>query len=417
MKKLFTTFIVLLLLYCGLRFMFSFFHKGDDSAYEIEKKGITLAIEEESHFRLNDNDDNYQYKVHGKNHIFHFQIFYNFNKSNRVIEDIAYFQNDDLECILPIFKDNIILSDIMCYRGNQFTYYYNLKGVSKELDQFANSISNYKVSNFIPSNEVTDIEHLNVYKENLIKNHYIEVTNYTGIYNVSSNFNSVVYKISLYNQDIYNQKIGIFTGQYYLSADYNQSFEFNKFNVVDFVNLDTYTITSNTAISLDSYIQGIVDGKIYLYDKDNQKQYEINIAKKTVTLIGTTEIKYYHNQEWTTMTIGQANDELLFDVETSYSDDTYVRIDKVGNDYGYYYLYLKTDHGYDVYRKDIKDEENFMYLYSTKEIDNIFYIQNYVYFITENTAKVYHDSFGVRPLVKYNEMEFNKNLHFHIYAR
>ena len=70
-----------------------------------------------------------------------------------------------------------------------------------------------------------------------------------------------------------------------------------------------------------------------------------------------------------------------------------------------------------MYRKDIKDEENFMYLYSTKEIDNIFYIQNYVYFITENTAKVYHDSFGVRPLVKYNEMEFNKNLHFHIYAR
>lgn len=417
MKKLFTTLIVLLIIYFGLQFLFSFFHKGEDSAYEIEKKGVTLKIDEQSHFRLNNQEDNYQYKIEGKNHTFHFQIFHNFNKVSRAIEDIAYYQSGDLECILPIYRDKTILSDIMCYSGDVFTYYYNLKGNNKELDQFANSIAGYKPSTFVPSNNITKIEGIDVYKENLIKSHYIEVTNYLGIYNVSADFNSSVYNISLYNKDIYNQKIGVFVDQYYLSADYNQSYEFHKFNVIDFVNLNTYTITSDIAISLDSYIQGVVDGKVYLYDKDNQKQYEINISKKTVTLMDSNEIKYYHNQEWTTMTLGQANSELTFDVEKPYSDSRYARIDKIGGEYGYYYLYLKTDHGYDVYRKDVQDEESIMYLYSIEEIENIFYIKDYVYFIANNVVKVYHDSFGIKPLVKYNEMEFNKNLNFYIYAR
>lgn len=418
MKKLATTLVILICIYGGLRFVFSLFHKGDDSAYEIEKKSVTLKIDEQSHFRLSDNEDHYQYKIQGKNHTFHFQVFHNFNKMSRVIEDIAYFQKEDLECILPIFKDGMLLTDIMCYQKERFTYYYNLKQTNQELDQFAASIAGYKVSNFIPSNDITEIEHLGVYKDNLIKNHYIEVTNYLGIYNVSSNFNSAVYNITPFTKDVYNQKVGVFVDKYYLVADYNQSFEFHKFNVIDFVNLETFTITSNEAISLDSYIQGVVDGKVYVFDKDNQKQYEVNIAKKTVTLVGTQEIKYYHNHEWTTMTLSQANSELKFDTqEPNYEDSQYARIDKVGNEYGYYYLYLKTDQGYEVYRKNMHDENSLIYLYSTNSIDNIFYVQNYVYFITDNTAKVYHDSFGVRPLVKYNEMEFNKNLHFHIYAR
>lgn len=417
MKKLFTTLIVLLLVYFGLQFVFHLFHKGEDSAYEIEKKGITLKIDEQSHFRLTNQEDNYQYKIEAKNHIFHFQIFHSFNKMSRAIEDIAYYQNDNLECILPIFHDKTILSDMMCYDGDRFTYYYNLKGTNQELDQFANSIAGYKPLNYVPSDIVTKIEGIDVYKDNLIKNHYIEVTNYLGIYNVSADFNSSVYNISLYNKDIYNQKIGVFVDQYYLSADYNQSFEFHKFNVIDFVNLNTYTITSDQAISLDSYIQGTVDGKIYLYDKDHQKQYEINISKKTVTPIEGNEIKYYHNSEWTTMTLGEANSELLFDTDTSSSDSKYARIDKVGGEYGYYYLYLKTSTGYEVYRQDIHDGQSIIYLYSIEEIENIFYINDYVYFMNNNVVRVYHDSFGVKPLIKYNEMEFNKNLHFYIYAR
>ncbi|MEG2311705.1 MAG: hypothetical protein RSB72_03310, partial [Bacilli bacterium] len=74
------------------------------------------------------------------------------------------------------------------------TYYYNIKGQNKELDAFVNNIKEYDVTNFTPNKDLETIEKINIYRNNLIKDHYIGITNYRGIYNISNNFNSVVYK-------------------------------------------------------------------------------------------------------------------------------------------------------------------------------------------------------------------------------
>ena len=98
-------------------------------------------------------------------------------------------------------------------------------------------------------------------------------------------------------------------------------------------------------------------------------------------------------------------------------DNDYKRIDKVGDEVGYYYLYKKNNNTYDVYRKSIQDDNTLMYLFSTKTIDSIHYINNYVYFINNNLLQVYADEFGVKNLIEYKELQFNKNLTFNVYSK
>lgn len=413
MKKLFMMLVVLFIIYLGIQFLFTYFSHGHDDYYELQDGNVIFSINEKSTFKQNIH--NYLYKIKVEDREFDFQIDYDFDKLPKVIKEIKYYKDNNYECLLPIFKNNIILVDMMCYNGKTLTYYYNLKGKNNNLDQFVESITTYNKTQFVDSAIYQTIEQIDVYKDNLIKNHYIGLTNYKGIYDISSNFNSIVYRMTLYENDIYNQKIGSFVDGYYISADYNEQYEFNKINVIDLIRLDVGNIISNTKISLDGYIQGLVDTNVYLYDKDNKVQYEINPAKKTIVKY-SNEIKYYKDNNWSNMSVSDANAELKFSNSVDYKDDEYVRIDKVGSDVGYYYLYKQNGSNYDVYRISIQNKDGLIYLFSTKNVDNIYYISNYVYFVDGNKIKVFNDQFGVRNVVSYSELEFNKTINFAVFS-
>ncbi len=414
MRRLFFMLIVLFLLYLGIQFAFYWFSGGQDNVYEIIEEGTVFEINEKSNFNLEVNNYMYNVIIHETN--FSFQVFQNYNKSSKVLEQIRYYKDDNYECILPIFKDNLILIDMICKNNNEYNYYYNIKGDNDNLDKFVDEIVEYDVNQFTDNAETEVREGLDVYIENLIKNHYIGLNNYKGIYIVSNNFNSSVYNISLFEKDVYNQELGQFVDKYYVVPDYNENHEFHEINVVDLVSLDSFKITSDNAISFDSYIQGVVDNKVYLYDKDNIIQYEIDPNNKSLVQLSSKEIKYYDGQ-WSTMTIAEANSEKKFVTNVvDYIDEQYERIDKVGNEAGYYYLYKKNAKKYDVYRINIQDKSGLIYLFTTQSIENISYIDDYVYFINDNKVKVYNDRIGIKNLIEYEELEFNENINFHVYA-
>lgn len=416
MKKLFFMLITLFVIYLGIQFGFNFFRKGDNNTYIIEEGNMSFEILESSNFT--DKNNNYTYTINAEDSTFKFQINKDFNKDSQVITKIKYYKDNVNECILPIFRDNTVVIDMICYDNNQLTYYYNIKGKNKNLDEYILTIEEYNIYNFADNVQTEKIEGLGIYRENLIKNHYLGINNYKGIFDISSNFNSVVYDITLFGKDVYNQKVATIVDNYYIAADYNQKLEFNKFNVVDLVRLDTYTISSDTPISLDSYIQGVVDGKVYLYDKDNKTQYEINVSKKSIVAYSGNSLKYYKDGVWTTMTLAEANEGLMFTYDTNQLvDELYDRIDKVGQEVGYYYLYKKNGNKYDVYGMNIQDKESNIYLFNTETIDNIYYIDNYIYFVNNNKVQVFSHEFGVKNLVQYNELQFNKNLNIFVYSK
>lgn len=414
MRRLFFMLVVLFLLYLGIQFAFYWFSGGQDNVYEIMEEGATFEVNEKSNFNLAVNS--YSYDVSLGETTFSFQIFHNYNKVSKVLEKIRYYKDNNYECILPIFRDNIIFLDMICKSGDDYNYYFNIKGDNTNLDEFVSAIEEYNINQFTDSNETYEIEDINVYRDNLVENHYIGFNNYRGVYIVSGNFNTRVYNISLFDKDIYKQELGQFVDQYYVVPDYNEQHEFNVINIVNIVTLDTTTISFDRAISFDSYIQGVVDNKIYLYDKDNSIQYEIDPAKESIVQLSSQEIRYY-NGEWTTMTVAEANDEKKFITETvDYTDEQYDRIDKVGGEVGYYYLYKKNGNKYDAYRMSSQNNSGLIYLFSTEDLNYIRYVNNSVYFIDGNQVKVYNDQIGIRRLLEYDELEFNRNFNFNVFA-
>lgn len=414
MRRLFFMLIVLFLLYLGIQFAFYWFSGGQDNVYEITEEGAVFEVNEKSNFNLAVNSYTYNVKIDETN--FSFQIFQNYNKASKVLEKIRYYKDDNYECILPIFKDNAIFLDMICKNNDEYNYYFNLKGENDNLDKFVSDIEEYDPNQFVDDGDIQRIEGIDVYPTKLIDNHYIGINNYQGVYIVSEEFNTKVYNISLFNNDIYKQELGQFVDRYYVVPDYNKQHEFNELNIVDLVSLDTTKIASDRAISFDSYIQGVVDNKIYLYDKDNSLQYEIDPKNESIVQLSSNEIRYYDGQ-WSTMTVAEANSEKKFITEiVDYTDEQYDKIDKVGDEVGYYYLYKKNGNKYDVYRMNSQDNSGLIYLFSTKNINYIRYVGDYVYFIDEDQIKVYNDKIGVRVLVKYSELGFNEDFNFTVFA-
>lgn len=406
MKKLFFMLLILFLLYLGIQFAFYWFSDGQENEYKIKKDNNTFEVKEISDF----DNNNYLYEIKIKETLFSFQIFNDYSKSSKVLTDIYYYNEDGYECILPIFKDEKIFTDIMCMNNGSLIYYHNLK--NDKIDTFATSIPLYNKNNFIDNCESETKEGIKIYKNNLIDKHYIGLTNYKGFYNVSKEFNSLVYNISLFSKDVYNQKLGSFIDNYYVVADYNEKNSFNKINVINLVTLKSSTIVSDKAISLDSYIQGIVDHKLYLYDKDNNIQYEIDPKEERIIRL-SSEIKYYDGK-WSTMSVKDAKDEKKFiTTKVDYEDSNYAKIDQTDN---YYYLYKKNGNKYDCYRINKQNQSGLIYLFSTDSLELINYVDNYVYFIEDNVINVFNDAIGIKKIIDYKEIEFNKNIKFNVYA-
>lgn len=416
MKRLFMLLIVLFLLYLGIQVAINLFSKGAINEYEIKNGDKTFQIKEVSTF--DKNLSNYYFEIKVDDNKFKFQVYNDFGKKKSVIDTIEYFKDDIYECILPKFKNNILLTDIMCMNNGVIYYYNSIRGKDYKLDEFVSNIKVYDISKYEDNSGKTFLSNLDIYKDNLIENHYIGLTNYKGIYNVSKNFNSIVYNISLFDRDVYNQKLGVFVDKYFVTADYNKDYSFNEIQVIDLTTLKTDKIYSDNAINLDGYIQGVVDKKVYLFDKDEQCQYEINVENKNVIRNNKDNLVYYNNGSFTKMSLKDANNELKFSYnEIDYHNNIYERIDRVGNKVGYYYLYENTGNGYNVYRINIQDNDGLTYLFTTSTIDRVSYVDNYVYFINNSMIQVYNDAFGVKNILNNNELEFNKNIIFNVYSK
>jgi hypothetical protein len=171
----------------------------------------------------------------------------------------------------------------------------------------------------------------------------------------------------------------------------------------------------------DSYIQGIVDDTLYLFDRYNKKQYEIRINPFAIVEVGSTvnNIKYYDLGTWSRVPVTEAlTKTLLFNMYKTEEIEGYARVDKVGNELsGYYYLYKKIGNGYQVYRSSVQNKDKISHIFNISKIGDIVYIDDYVYFNDGKEVKYYHDKYGVKTLFYNSELDFNTALYFNVYKK
>lgn len=419
MKKIVGLLVIFFTIYFCIQIGFKFLDKGHELEYTVNNDN-KFDIKEVFTQNARNEKNNYYFEIKVNDSKFSFQTFEGLSKKSKVIKDIKYFKNTNYECILPIFVNDKFVTDIICKKGNSYYYYNSLKNSDPELDNFAsqfNYLDNYNDNNTV----LKDNGNLFIY-DNINKSHYVVLENYKGIYDI--NDRSSYKKIDLFSNETYKKEISALVRKYYITADYSKQYDFHEFKVVNLENYSTFKIISNNEISLNSYVQGVIGNSVYIFDKSNKIQYEVNVKTKKVIQLGNESIgiKYYENGKFINRNIYDTiNEELLFNEYTTdnkLNNNSYARMDKVGNNLsGYYYVYEKVNNKYNVYRMDVQNTNDMIYLFQTDNIDNVYYNRNYVYFNDGVYVKYFSEKTGVKTIAKYNDLEFNKDLKIYVYIK
>ncbi|MGE5455969.1 MAG: hypothetical protein ACM3O4_02580 [Ignavibacteriales bacterium] len=419
MKKLFLLLVFLFLVYFAIQFAFNYFGNGHEISYDLKDGDTTILVNEKYVTNYKDEISNYYFNVTVNDKIFSFQTFHDFNRNGYVLKEVKYYNDDEYDCILPIFKGNTILFDVMCLKDDLITYYHNIHG-NEGLNKFVNDIplESYKVSAWNDSKESSISEGtINLYKDNMIKDHFIGVTYYRGIYTINKNNTKGIFDLGMFVNDAYQRKVEGYVNNYYVTANYDNVDTISKFYYTDIKANKLNSIQTYYEISFNSYIQGTVDDSLYLFDIDHGIQYEINTAKGSILEVGNkdTKIRHLDKGKWVKVTVDDILKYKPLFTYDDYSNTNYARADKEGNKLsGYYYFYKKVDDHYEVYRANIQNEKVLTYLFDTKNIDRIVYVKDYIYFIDGNDLKYFSDQTGVKTLLTNSEYEFNKNLSFNV---
>ena len=420
MKRLIRLLFILLVLYFGIELLFVNLNKGHNLEYKIKKNKNTFFIKEIYTQKVKNEINNYYFEIRINDYIFNYQTYKDYKKANYIIKDIDYFEGDRYNCIFIKDKNNLQLSDILCLNNNIQYYYSDIKGKDKKIDEYVKNIKTYKEYKDNLTKKI-DADPVTLYTDNIVNKHYISLQNYRGLYLINKKDN--IKNITLFKNDIYTNKNSITSNKYYLTADYDKEFRFHEMYLINIKNGKKSKIISNDDISLDSYIQGVINEEVYLFDKSNKKQYRINLKNKTVSQSGNTAkgINVYKNNKYE---IGSAYDalekEILFNkysYDTKFMDKEYDKVEKIGNKLsGYYYLYLKNDYIYDVYRVSVQNKKILTYLFSTDDLNNVYYYKDYVYYKDNLNIRYYQNELGKKTLLKDTEFEFNKSLKFGLYV-
>ena len=404
MKYLLKTLLILLIILFSLKLIAHIFNKEHQVKYTIGNFEITENFTVEK-------KHNYYFNIKSEDFKINFQIFKNYNKAKKVISKIEYYDEDGYKCILPIFKNNEILTDIMCVKDDTITYYHDMQNNS--VDKFAETLKKvgYNKNDYndnAPSKKLSNTQSL--YERNLAPNHYLAIENYKGV----TLINNTIKTIKLFESDTYKKPVSIFTDKYYVVADYNEKYSFKKFYTVNLINGKITEIRSYNEISFDSIIEGAVNDDIYIFDKDAEIQYKLNIKDETIEKI-SDEIKYY-NGKWGTMALNEALSGKIFD--NYYSDKVvgYDKVNKIGKKQGFYYLYKKDNNKYLVYRADVQNPKITTYLFTTTNPNSVIYLNDYIYF-KNGTTIYYYTQKGVRKVIDNSELEFNDDISFGVYTK
>ena len=420
-RKMVILLICLIIIYVGFQLGFQSVNHGHEVDYVLKTDDLKININEKYIQKYKNEKSNYYFEIDTGRNLFNYQTYYNFKRRNYVIKEIMHYEDDEYECIYPIFKVKDQISDAICISNG---IQYNAREIDASgVTNFVNSISEeyyYKSSFEQDFGTSKEFKGVTVYKNNFIKGHYLFLENYKGIYLI--NEDNILENIELFKRDIYSRKINTLVSNYYLTADYDETHSFNVFKVIDIKSGKEKEIISDNSIELDSYIMGSVDMDAYLFDINTKEQYRINVKNKTIKKIGTTSkgIQVYNNSEFQDASAYDASKNNIYfnqyTVDVDFNGTKYARVDKVGNELsGYYYLYEKVKNKYRVYRVNVQNNDIKTYLFDTTDIINIYYKDNYIYYKNNDNVNYYSDITGIRTIFKNTEFEFNSDLKFGVY--
>lgn len=404
MKKLFGMVVLLFFIYFLYHVAFVYFQGGHNINYELTDGDNKIKINEILRSSNKHDPDNYSLSLTINDTEFNIQTFYNFGRSSNIIKNVKYYEDNNYQCVFVKYRNNKVLNDILCINNNIMISYHSIPNVSDSLKEFANSMeaNGYNENNW--KDDTTGgktTEDSVLYPGNLIKNHFIGISSPSGFYRVNT-IDQMKY-VKLYTNTLNNNQplLKGFVNDKYIVTNYDDN-EIYRYYVANMTNSGSISFASSK-ISLNTYALGSYGTSLYIYDPDNKKEYELDYAAQNLIEVGNeeTNVLYYNNGKWqrTPITSDLTNLKFGNNYSNDYTDSNYEKIIKVGNEYGYYYLFKKVDGKYFAYRSDITKKDALIYLFTTSSLSNLIFGDDFIYYVSDGSLKYYSDETGNRTVL------------------
>lgn len=288
-KKVFI-FIFILIVFVLLLFR----NKEYEINYSLDNANIKESYDDEKkmyHYEIVVNEKKYVVDIQHKR-----------LNQKKLIQTIEIKQDDLTTCIIPESKKLSFYP--LCYEEDTLISYDQIK--NKDL----------LPANYFKTEKSTEKEY-NKIKIHALNDKTYYIWNYKGFYKINAEDQET---ISIFDQDIYNLPLASKSNQSILIADYNENYNFHTFYLLSLKNNKIKKITTKKELSFDSYIMGTYKNKVYLVDKKNKKEYEINTKKLTINdITKKNQGKIWRNHQFEEISINKiSNQEYVFEQDNLY---------------------------------------------------------------------------------------------------
>lgn len=375
------------------------FNKQIIKNYKILYKINNYEITEETNY-----NNEYYYNLEIKKNKITYRITVTKNiYKKKIVKDILEYKEDSLSCIKISFTDTLIDDVIKCNIDEQNMSYYSIYNQYPSLDKYVKNEWNFEFNNQITPNKK---DNLLIYENNFLLDETIVVYDYRGINII--NKDKISY-IELSKKDVYKNELAFILNDYYISPIIDNDYNFNELYIINLKTSKKKIKKLNTNISLSSYLQGINNDFMYLFDVDNKVQYKIN--QNEVTEVGNKKINaVYFDETLKRENIYNfvSNKLNIFNEEINY---TYQN--NILNHNGKLYKIEKEENIYTIYR--YYDENIKTILFKIDDIKEVQFSGDTIYFISNDKIKKYNDTIGVVDLMQNSEFLFNYRNIFLLY--
>lgn len=406
MKKYIKISIIIIIILIIVELVINAFTNKKSSTYNIFDGNKRYKIEQ--NYKKIANNNIFSFTVKLKKDTYNFSYNKNFSKKTQIIKNIKYYKKNNLECILPKYIDNSI-SDLYCLLDKkQVSYSYLEQTNNKDLKDIVKQIKNKKLNKLHSDNSLlVKYKNISYYKNNIDKNITYSIWYYKGLYSIN-NDNDKYQKIL--KKDKYENTLSMLVDKYYIvfnTDNMNHKLFYKELFIYDIEDNKLSTIKLNKELSIDTYINGVYDNKLYITDVDALVQYSINPKNKKVEEIGSIDNGFYTVNN-NNLVPGKLKNNIFSTTITNNNIGKLYKTNSIYKSLNSYY-FISDDGFYQIINNDYK---NPIKLFNFPSIKEVKIKDGYISFIVDDTIYLYSDGVGLRPVIKDSELKYNyKNIY------
>ena len=411
LKKSLSFSLIFVIFFISYQYGVNLLKNSHSISYSVGEKEV-FKIDED--YVKNSNNDYYLIKVTNKdNKEFVFDVNNIFNKQKQIVENVSTYEENGWYCISLIFSNKRLSSAPLCEKGGT-VFSYNYVKNNLKLEDFVSKLPNFECNKeFINESETSNNGNSSI----MINRGYLDDNEIMVLYNyknlkVLSNETGI--DITFSNEDNYKNTLGRRVGNYYIIPKYTSSASLKEYIKFDYDSSIKTIVSFKTDLSKQStFVNGVYNDKLYLFDKSTLTQYEIDPESESVVITGNKDNDAFAviNGEETSISVYEMNEKNLtftFDngMYKNIKHDSIIIYDSFA-------IYTFNGNIYKVYSKYINNPILLLNEPAAKEIkannDSIFYIKDDTLFK--------YNKFGNFIIAKSNEFRYNYENVYDVYQK